>query len=125
MLAPDPRHPRRSQAEIPLIGLSEFGRPPLSIQGFRATITTISEIAGAIASSVEQQAAATQEIARNIQEAALGTNQVSGNIGGVQQAASDTGTAAALVLASANDLGRQADELRADVGTFLSNIRAA
>jgi methyl-accepting chemotaxis protein len=96
-----------------------------SIQGFRATITTISEIAGAIASSVEQQAAATQEIARNIQEAALGTNQVSGNIGGVQQAASDTGTAAALVLASANDLGRQADELRADVGTFLSNIRAA
>src|SRR3954454_13917656 len=30
MLAPDPRHPCRSQAEIPLIGLSEFGRPPLS-----------------------------------------------------------------------------------------------
>jgi hypothetical protein len=29
MLAPDPRHPRRSQAEIPLIGLSELGRPPL------------------------------------------------------------------------------------------------
>jgi hypothetical protein len=29
ILAPDPRHPRRSQAEIPLIGLSEFGRPPL------------------------------------------------------------------------------------------------
>src|SRR3954454_5893723 len=29
MLAPDPRHPRRSQAEVPLIGLSEFGRPPL------------------------------------------------------------------------------------------------
>src|SRR3954451_10137296 len=32
MLAPDPRHPRRSQAEIPLIGLSEFGRPPLIAQ---------------------------------------------------------------------------------------------
>src|SRR6185437_9607613 len=29
MLAPDPRHPRRSQAENPLIGLSDFGRPPL------------------------------------------------------------------------------------------------
>jgi hypothetical protein len=29
MLAPDPRHPRRSQAEIPLIGLSEFARPSL------------------------------------------------------------------------------------------------
>jgi hypothetical protein len=32
ILAPDPRHPRRSQAEIPLIGLSEFGRPPLLYQ---------------------------------------------------------------------------------------------
>src|SRR3984957_10799577 len=29
MLAPDPRHPRRSQADFPLIGLSEFGRPSL------------------------------------------------------------------------------------------------
>jgi hypothetical protein len=27
MVAPDARHPRRSQAEVPLIGL--FGRPPL------------------------------------------------------------------------------------------------
>jgi PIN domain nuclease of toxin-antitoxin system len=29
MVAPDTRHSRRSQAEIPLIGLSEFGQPPL------------------------------------------------------------------------------------------------
>jgi enoyl-CoA hydratase/carnithine racemase len=29
MVAPDMRHSRRSQAEIPLIGLSEFGQPPL------------------------------------------------------------------------------------------------
>jgi hypothetical protein len=31
MFAPDPRHPRRSQADLPLIGLSEFGRPPLNM----------------------------------------------------------------------------------------------
>jgi hypothetical protein len=30
MVTPDPRHPRRSQAEIPLIDLSEFRQPPLS-----------------------------------------------------------------------------------------------
>jgi hypothetical protein len=30
MVAPDLRHPRRSQAEIPLIDLSEFGQPPLT-----------------------------------------------------------------------------------------------
>jgi hypothetical protein len=31
MVAPDLRHPRRSQAEIPLIDLSEFGQPPLDL----------------------------------------------------------------------------------------------
>jgi hypothetical protein len=29
IVAPDPRHSRRSQAGFPLIALSEFGRPPL------------------------------------------------------------------------------------------------
>src|SRR4051812_5310143 len=32
MLGPDPRQPRRSQAKDPLIGLSEFGRPPLKVE---------------------------------------------------------------------------------------------
>jgi methyl-accepting chemotaxis protein len=96
-----------------------------SIEGISTTISTISEIATAIASAVEQQGAATQEIARNVQQAALGTDQVSSNIGGVKQAASDTGTASAMVLTSANDLGVQAESLRRDVGEFLSNIRAA
>lgn len=96
-----------------------------SIEGISDTITTISEIATAIASAVEQQGAATQEIARNVQEAAQGTEQVSSNIGGVKQAAGDTGEAAVLVLTSANDLGMQASTLRNDVGEFLANIRAA
>jgi hypothetical protein len=29
IVAPDPRHSRRSQADFPLIGPSEFGQPPL------------------------------------------------------------------------------------------------
>src|SRR5271170_7958515 len=29
IVAPDPQHSRRSQADFPLIGLSEFARPPL------------------------------------------------------------------------------------------------
>ncbi|MGC1520860.1 MAG: hypothetical protein WA803_04910, partial [Steroidobacteraceae bacterium] len=33
IVAPDLRHSRRSQADFPLIGLSEFARPPLSIAG--------------------------------------------------------------------------------------------
>jgi methyl-accepting chemotaxis protein len=96
-----------------------------TIRGISTTITTISEIAAAIASAVEEQGAATREIARNVQEAARGTDQVSSNISGVKQAAGDTGAAAILVLTSADELGVQAETLREDVGVFLANVRAA
>jgi len=36
ILAPDPRHPRRAQAENPLNDLSEFSRPPLSAMDMTA-----------------------------------------------------------------------------------------
>src|SRR3954453_13035280 len=41
MVAPDLRHPRRSQAEIPLIDLSAFRQPPLAASDPRPD-TTIS-----------------------------------------------------------------------------------
>ncbi len=96
-----------------------------AIQGIGGTIGTISEITTTIASAVEEQRAATQEIARNVQEAARGTGEVSTNIVGVNQAASETGAAAGLVLNSAEDLGRQAETLRTDVDRFVGRIRAA
>ncbi|HEY0185647.1 MAG TPA: methyl-accepting chemotaxis protein, partial [Rhodopila sp.] len=96
-----------------------------SIRGFSTTITAISEIATAIASAVEEQVAATREIARNVQQAARGTDHVSDNISGVKQAARDTGAAAVLVLASANELGVQSEALKTDVDAFVSGIRAA
>ncbi|MDB5410127.1 MAG: chemotaxis protein, partial [Rhodospirillales bacterium] len=63
--------------------------------------------------------------ARNVQQAAQGTNQVSSTIAGVNQAAGETGAAASQVLASSEELGKQAATLRADVDSFLANIRAA
>src|SRR6476620_415225 len=41
MVAPDPRHPRRSQAEIPLIDLPEFGQPPLSPLAIESASTAV------------------------------------------------------------------------------------
>jgi methyl-accepting chemotaxis protein len=96
-----------------------------AIQSIGGTIGSINEIATTIASAVEEQGAATQEIARNVQEAAQGTGQVSSSIVGVNQAASETGAASSLVLASADELGRQAESLRGDVDKFLADIRAA
>jgi methyl-accepting chemotaxis protein len=96
-----------------------------AIQGIGTTIGTINEISTAIASAVEEQGAATQEIARNTQQAAKGTEQVSANIAGVNRAASETGQAAGQVLASAEQLGRQSETLRGEVDRFLEKIRAA
>jgi methyl-accepting chemotaxis protein len=82
-------------------------------------------IAEAIAAAVEQQRAATQEIARNVQEAASGTVQVSGNIAGVNSAAHASGAAANDVLDVAKNLSSQAATLRLAVDGFLARVRAS
>ena len=89
------------------------------------TIGRVSEIATAIAAAVEEQSAATQEIARNVQQAADGTTQVLTTIQGVTQAANDTGEAAGNVLTASGALGKQADSLREKVDFFLAKVRTA
>jgi methyl-accepting chemotaxis protein len=96
-----------------------------AIGGIAKTIAEINEIATAIASAVEEQGAATQEIARNVQQAAKGTGEVSENIAGVTKAAGETGSAATLVLSAAEQLSGQSAELRRQVESFLSQVRAA
>ncbi|MET0967907.1 MAG: chemotaxis sensory transducer, partial [Tardiphaga sp.] len=58
-------------------------------------------------------------------EAARGTGEVSQNIGGVNDAARETGIAAARVVDSAADLSRNGDELKTQVVVFLREVRAA
>ena len=54
-----------------------------AIRNIGQTIGEINEVTTAIAAAVEEQGAATREIARNIQHAAGGTSEVSSNIVGV------------------------------------------
>ena len=89
------------------------------------TIGEVNSVATSIASAVEEQGAATQEITRNTQEAARRTGEVADNITGVTAGANATGTAAADVRTSAEALSRQADKLRHEVDDFLGKIRAA
>jgi methyl-accepting chemotaxis protein len=89
------------------------------------TIEELSRIGAAIAAAVEQQGSATQEIARNVHEAANGTRHVSATIAGVSEGATETGGAATQVLAASADLSRQTELLRADVRTFIADVRAA
>ncbi|CAO3377757.1 methyl-accepting chemotaxis protein [Azospirillum argentinense] len=96
-----------------------------SIGDVMGTIGRISEVASTIAAAVEQQQAATREIARNIQQAAVGTQDVTSNIADVNRAASETGSAARNVLEAAGSLSDQADGLRSKVEVFLSAVRTA
>ncbi len=94
-----------------------------AIQGITATIGRINEISGLIASMMEQQNAATLEIARNVQQASTGTQEVTRNIVGVTDGTKETGAASTTVLQSSVLLGDQAAKLHAEVSTFLAKVK--
>ncbi|HYD66498.1 methyl-accepting chemotaxis protein [Azospirillum sp.] len=96
-----------------------------AIRGIGQTIARMNEIATTIASAVEEQGAATRDIAGNVQQAARGTQEVSSNILGVNQAAGETGAAASQVAGAAGSLLLEAEKLRGEVFKFLGNVRAA
>jgi methyl-accepting chemotaxis protein len=60
-----------------------------------------------------------------VQQAAQGTQQVSSNITDVQRGASETGSASAQVLSSAQSLSSESHRLRLEVDKFLDTVRAA
>jgi methyl-accepting chemotaxis protein len=97
----------------------------VAIKQIGATISRISEIAATIATSVEQQGGATQEIARNVEQAAQGTSEVATNIVDVNKGARETGSASAKVLSSAQSLSGESNRLKLEVGKFLDTVRAA
>jgi methyl-accepting chemotaxis protein len=101
------------------------GQSVEAIGEIRSTIDEMNEVSVAINAAVEEQAAATQEIARNTQEAATGTQDVSRNIVEVLEGANETGAASGNVVDAAGELGKQAETLRSQVEDFLRNIRAA
>ena len=94
-----------------------------AIRDIGTTIARISEISSAIAAAVEEQGAATQEIARNVQQAASGASDVSSNISSVMEAASETGAAAGQVLSAAAELAEQSASLSTEVDQFLHAVR--
>jgi methyl-accepting chemotaxis protein len=104
---------------------AETGRVVEAIRGMGEVIGRLSHIATSIAAAVEEQGSATGEIARNVQEAAAGTASVTSNIGSVSEAATNSGAAAAQVQSAARELSRGAETLRAQVETFLVEMKAA
>jgi methyl-accepting chemotaxis protein len=96
-----------------------------AIKEIGGTIGRIAEIASTIAAAVEEQGAATAEIARNVSQASQGTAQVASNITDVNRGASETGSASSQVLHSAQSLARESGHLKSEVEKFVQMVRAA
>ncbi len=98
-------------------------RAVASMEKVMRVIRSVDESSIAVAAAMEQQQAATQEIARNVQEAASGTQEVSNNVTGVSAASQESGSAATQVTASALELSQQSENLTHEVTAFLAGLR--
>lgn len=97
----------------------------VSIGGIVSNIAELEGITVSIAAAIEQQGAATAEIARNTQAVVAGTEEVTATVAGVSAGATDTGAAAVQVLGAASGLSRRAEQLRSEVEGFAAGLRAA
>jgi methyl-accepting chemotaxis protein len=89
------------------------------------TIGALTMIATTVASAVEQQRAATDEIARSVQLAAQGTGTVSSGITGLRERTGQTAGAAEKIRGVAGDLDGRLRVLQGSVSTLLTGIRQA
>jgi methyl-accepting chemotaxis protein len=101
------------------------GETVTAISEIGTTIGFISKIANAIFEAVDQQNAATKEIAHNIHVAATGSSDVAANLVRVNKGAEATGHAAADVRDSAQSLTSENQKLRTEVDKFLKTLRTA
>jgi methyl-accepting chemotaxis protein len=96
-----------------------------SINRIVETIDSVRDISTAIASAVEQQGAATHEIAGNTSRAADSATAVTENIFGVGRAAEMTGAASTQLMGLSGSLSAQANKLETEVSDFVAQLRAA
>jgi methyl-accepting chemotaxis protein len=96
-----------------------------AIVAMATTIRDMNQIAAEVAAAVEQQRAATHEIAQSVQRAANSAQDVKHSIDGVEDATAATDAEANRVLNAARQLSQQAEDLRAEVNQFIDGVRAA
>ncbi len=95
-----------------------------AVRNVSQTIGKSAEITAIIASAVEEQRAATDEISRSAVQAAEGTEDVTTNIAGVSQGAEVATEQARVLLQAAGDMSEQAAVLLRDVDAYLARIGA-
>ncbi len=93
-----------------------------SMENVARTIKNVDEISTSIAAAMEEQGAATQEIANNVHQAATGTQQVNDSINAVTQASQEAGQASERVLSTVDELSTQVEALQKEVNIFVENV---
>jgi methyl-accepting chemotaxis protein len=86
-------------------------------------IGQVEAVATAIAAAVEQQAAATQEISSSVQSVTMATTTSAQAMEQVLMVAEQADTASRSVLIAADEVGKTATTLRAEVSDFLSAMK--
>ena len=100
------------------------GASVAALRSITGQVRQLESTAISIASAVDQQSVAGQDLARSIDLAARGAEQVNNHIEDVRELSLSTGSAASQVLSSATDLEKQATTLRTQVDSFLAMVRA-
>ena len=99
-----------------------------SVSALRSIACQIKELettSVSIASAVDQQSFAGQDLARSIDLAARSTDEVASNIDHVRETSLATGAAASQVLNSSTELEAQARTLKSQAADFLLHVKAA
>jgi len=111
------------QAQVAAIQ-GETDHAVAAIGAIGGTIATVNQYTISIASAVEQQGAATQEIARNAQQAASGTAEASASVAQVLEAETAIANASSMLSHLADALSGASDRLRHEVGGFVGEVKA-
>jgi methyl-accepting chemotaxis protein/aerotaxis receptor len=104
---------------------SETNAAVNAIAGISKTIATISDLSKTIAETVEQQGAATGEIARSSEQGVHGVRGTAAMVSNVQQVAISTGGMAREVAKAADDLQGRAETLQQAIDAVVEEIRAS
>jgi methyl-accepting chemotaxis protein len=96
-----------------------------AVRGIAGAVQRMEEVTGAIAAAVEQQGAATQEIARNAAEAASGTTAATATIARLTEEIAAGRDSIAALRQAARSVGGQGVALRGEVAGFTQQLRAA
>ncbi len=95
-----------------------------AIDGIGGTVTGVKEIAASIAAAVEQQDAATRQIAGNAQEASSGIQEVTNDIAGAREETSETAKLSDLVHTATDEVTRQIGQMQDQLSAIVRSSTA-